>query len=87
MNRMCLPLIFSWEQRNILLLLLRNGELVTSNPDLSSQITLLFPALRGDLILDLTGYVWISKHVKDYEQEERKDSVRGLSINIQTRTM
>jgi len=50
---------------------LRNGQLVTVPPILIRRLKSHFYSLPCgvDLILGLNGYVWVSKHVKDNEQE------------------
>jgi len=50
---------------------LRNGQLVTVPPILVRRLKSHFVALPCgvDLILGLNGYVWVSKHVKESEQE------------------
>ncbi|KAF8629047.1 hypothetical protein AX15_003547 [Amanita polypyramis BW_CC] len=50
---------------------LRNGQLVTVSPTLVRRLKSHFVALPCgvDLILGLNGYIWVSKHVKENEQE------------------
>ncbi|KLO18000.1 hypothetical protein SCHPADRAFT_913403 [Schizopora paradoxa] len=50
---------------------LRNGQLVTVPPILILRLKSHFYSLPCgvDLILGLNGYIWVSKHVKDNEQE------------------
>ena len=50
---------------------LRNGQLVTVPPVLVRRLKSHFIALPCgvDLILGLNGYIWVSKHVKESEQE------------------
>ncbi|KAI0064062.1 hypothetical protein BV25DRAFT_1801041 [Artomyces pyxidatus] len=50
---------------------LRNGQLVTVPPILVRRLKSHFYSLPSgvDLILGLNGYIWVSKHVKDSEQE------------------
>ncbi|KAH9901022.1 exosome complex exonuclease rrp4 [Cubamyces lactineus] len=50
---------------------LRNGQLVTVPPILIRRLKSHFVALPCgvDLILGLNGYIWVSKHVKESEQE------------------
>ena len=50
---------------------LRNGMLVTVPPILVRRLKSHFVALPSgvDLVLGLNGYIWISKHVKEFEQE------------------
>ncbi|KAK7687787.1 hypothetical protein QCA50_009006 [Cerrena zonata] len=50
---------------------LRNGQLVTVPPALIRRLKSHFLALPCgvDLILGLNGYIWVSKHVKESEQE------------------
>ncbi|KAF8586354.1 hypothetical protein K439DRAFT_1387263 [Ramaria rubella] len=50
---------------------LRNGQLVTVPPILVRRLKSQFYALPCgvDLILGLNGYIWVSKHVKEQEQE------------------
>ncbi|KAG5654206.1 hypothetical protein H0H81_006239 [Sphagnurus paluster] len=50
---------------------LRNGQLVTIPPILVRRLKSHFIALPCgvDLILGLNGYIWVSKHVKESEQE------------------
>ena len=50
---------------------LRNGQLVTVPPILIRRLKSHFYSLPCgvDLILGLNGYIWVSKHVKDNEQE------------------
>ncbi|KAF8625023.1 hypothetical protein AX17_006937 [Amanita inopinata Kibby_2008] len=50
---------------------LRNGQLVTIPPILVRRLKSHFVALpcSVDLILGLNGYIWVSKHVKESEQE------------------
>lgn len=53
------------------ILQLRNGQLVTVPPALIRRLKSHFLTLPCgvDLILGLNGYIWISKHVKQSEQE------------------
>ena len=50
---------------------LRNGQLVTIQPNLVRRLKSHFVTLPCgvDLILALNGYIWVSKHVKETEQE------------------
>jgi len=50
---------------------LRNGQLVSVPPVLIRRLKSHFCSLPSgvDLILGLNGYIWISKHVRDYEME------------------
>ncbi|EPT00972.1 hypothetical protein FOMPIDRAFT_1023524 [Fomitopsis schrenkii] len=50
---------------------LRNGQLVTISPALIRRLKSHFLSLPCgvDLILGLNGYIWVSKHVKQTEQE------------------
>ncbi|KAH9962692.1 hypothetical protein BC827DRAFT_1285773 [Russula dissimulans] len=50
---------------------LRNGQLVSVPPVLIRRLKSHFCSLPSgvDLILGLNGYIWISKHVRDYEKE------------------
>jgi len=50
---------------------LRNGQLVSVPPVLVRRLKSHFCSLPSgvDLILGLNGYIWISKHVRDYEKE------------------
>lgn len=50
---------------------LRNGQLVTIPPILVRRLKSHFIALPCgvDLILGLNGYIWVSKHVKESDQE------------------
>jgi len=50
---------------------LRNGQLVTIQPNLVRRLKSHFISLPCgvDLILALNGYIWVSKHVKETEQE------------------
>lgn len=50
---------------------LRNGQLVTVSPILVRRLKSHFLTLPCgvDLILGLNGYIWVSKHVKESEQE------------------
>ncbi|KAG5730813.1 Exosome complex component rrp4, partial [Termitomyces sp. T112] len=50
---------------------LRNGQLVTVPPVLVRRLKSHFISLPCgvDLILGLNGYIWVSKHVKESEQE------------------
>jgi len=50
---------------------LRNGQLVTVPPNLVRRLKSHFITLPCgvDLILALNGYIWVSKHVKENEQE------------------
>ncbi|PIL24078.1 hypothetical protein GSI_13829 [Ganoderma sinense ZZ0214-1] len=50
---------------------LRNGQLVTVPPILIRRLKSHFVSLPCgvDLILGLNGYIWVSKHVKQHEQE------------------
>jgi len=50
---------------------LRNGQLVTTSPVLIRRLKSHFISLPCgvDLILGLNGYIWVSKHVKEFEQE------------------
>ena len=50
---------------------LRNGQLVTVPPILIRRLKSHFVSLPCgvDLILGLNGYIWVSKHVKQSEQE------------------
>lgn len=50
---------------------LRNGQLVTVPPILVRRLKSQFYALPCgvDIILGLNGYIWVSKHVKEQEQE------------------
>lgn len=50
---------------------LRNGQLVTVPPILVRRLKSHFLTLACgvDLILGLNGYIWISKHVKESDQE------------------
>jgi exosome complex component RRP4 len=50
---------------------LRNGQLVTVPPNLIRRLKSHFISLPCgvDLILGLNGFIWVSKHVKDSEQE------------------
>ena len=53
------------------LLKLRNGQLVTIPPILVRRLKSHFISLpcNVDLILGLNGYIWVSKHVKESDQE------------------
>ena len=50
---------------------LRNGHLTTVSPVLIRRLKSHFYSLPCgvDLILGLNGYIWVSKHVKENEQE------------------
>ena len=50
---------------------LRNGQLVTVSPALIRRLKSHFLSLPCgvDLIVGLNGYIWVSKHVKQSEQE------------------
>ncbi|KAI0079099.1 exosome complex exonuclease rrp4 [Panus rudis PR-1116 ss-1] len=74
---------------------LRNGQLVTVPPALIRRLKSHFLALPCgvDLILGLNGYIWVSKHVKESEQEgeegfdaEAVYSNRNDDIDDATRT-
>lgn len=53
------------------MLQLRNGQFVTVSPMLIRRLKSHFITLPCgvDLILGLNGYIWISKHVKEFDQE------------------
>ncbi|KAF9448951.1 hypothetical protein P691DRAFT_759494 [Macrolepiota fuliginosa MF-IS2] len=64
---------------------LRNGQLVTVPPILVRRLKSHFIALPCgvDLILGLNGYIWVSKHVKEAEQEgEEGFDAEGVYSNI-----
>lgn len=64
---------------------LRNGQLVTVAPILVRRLKSHFISLPCgiDLILGLNGYIWVSKHVKEIEQEgEEGYDAEGVYSNV-----
>jgi len=59
------------ELTNILMIQLRNGQMVIVPPILVRRLKSHFLTLPCgvDLILGLNGYIWVNKHVKENEQE------------------
>ena len=55
----------------VVLIQLRNGQLVIVPPILVRRLKSHFISLPCgvDLILGLNGYIWVSKHIKESEQE------------------
>lgn len=70
-GKVCLPLAMYFVPLLIMLFQLRNGQLVIVPPILIRRLKSHFVSLPCgvDLILGLNGYIWVSKHVKQNEQE------------------